>query len=73
MLGAEYSPEPLDQEERARVRRLQIALRAIKTCTSCGLPQLVYRFPTYGSARCEACMNLPLEPWWTQHKAQMAS
>jgi ribosomal protein L37AE/L43A len=64
--------DPLDADECSRVRRLQIALRAHKVCTSCGKPQLVYRFSSYGAGHCEACMNTPLEPWWAQQKARVA-
>jgi hypothetical protein len=61
MLAPQYLPEPLDTEERAHVRRLQVALKALKTCASCGLTQLAYRFPRYGATLCEACLAEPYE------------
>jgi hypothetical protein len=74
MLGAEYSPEPLDREEQARVRRLQIACKAVKRCESCGETRPVHQFPRYGSTQCEACAELPvLETWWPQQKSQLAA
>jgi hypothetical protein len=74
MLGAQYSTIPLDAEERARVRRLQIACMAVKRCESCGETRPVHQFPRYGSTQCEACAELPvLETWRAQAKAQLAS
>lgn len=73
MLEPQYSNIPLDQEERSRVRFLQIGLKAVKTCRGCGLSQLVYRFPYYGAPHCEACMAQPLETWWADTKARLAA
>ena len=48
-------PEPLDLQERAHARRVQIDLGARKVCTTCGASKPVAQFAAYGARACTAC------------------
>lgn len=50
-------PEPLSPQEIARVRAVQIALRATKFCAQCGQMRLVQQFPWFGAPCCSQCMR----------------
>lgn len=50
--------DQLAPEEIARVREIQIGLRAVKECADCGKLKTVDQFPRYGTWFCRACRTI---------------
>lgn len=74
---------PLNADEIAWVRKIQLSLGGVKTCSSCGATKFCGEFRDWGVRVCNGCAEKPaaqanravvspeLEDWWANLKRRV--